>query len=144
VRFSNPSDLVVAICTLVFAGCGERSDDKRLRDLESKTSHLEQTVAKLQAAETRQLQMLIQGPEPKKAVLSATSKGYAFLDCNAGRLLVSCDGATPYLDGYKVSLAIGNPLNVTFSGFRLAVRSGTVPPLQPNIPEVSFWNILSA
>jgi hypothetical protein len=48
------------------------------------------------------------------------SKSYQQLWTPFGVLLVATKNVTPYLDGYKVKVAIGNPYNVTFSGFQLA------------------------
>src|SRR2546426_9185192 len=91
------------------------------KELEARMAQLERTLSAVQWVLREKL-------EPKKAVVDATSKGYTFLESSVGILVVSCDGAQPYLDGYKVSLEVGNPLNVTFAGFRLKVRSGKAPP----------------
>ncbi len=60
--------------------------------------------------------------------LDPTSKGYAYVPSNVGKLLVSCEGAESYLDGQKLILLIGNPFAMSFSGFTMKVRYGTRPP----------------
>lgn len=50
------------------------------------------------------------------------SQSYQQLWTPFGVLLVITKSVTPYLDGYKVKVAIGNPYFVTFSGFKLAYR----------------------
>jgi Protein of unknown function (DUF3251) len=67
----------------------------------------------------------------KRAVLDPTAKGYTFVDCAAGRLVVSCAGAEQYLDGHKIILSIGNPFTSTFTGFKLKTRYGQRPPVFP-------------
>lgn len=60
------------------------------------------------------------------------SKSYEQLRTQFGALLVSTRSVTPYLDGYKVKVAIGNPYYITFSGFKLerwVAKAFTPPPL---------------
>lgn len=52
--------------------------------------------------------------------IDPNSQSYQSLWTPFGVLLVSTKSVTPYLDGYKVKVAIGNPYNVTFVGFQLA------------------------
>ena len=49
---------------------------------------------------------------------------YRRLDSDTGSFLVSLDSVSPYLDGQKVTLSIGNPSSATYSGFTLKVRWG--------------------
>jgi Protein of unknown function (DUF3251) len=60
----------------------------------------------------------------KTAVLDPFSKGFGRVDTQGGFLLVSCQDAQPYLDGYKVKLHVGNPLGMTFNGFKITARWG--------------------
>lgn len=69
--------------------------------------------------------------EPKTAIIDPSGKGYATLDSGKGILLISCEDAQPYLDGYRVRLRIGNPLYMQFSGFKLTFKTGRRPPVMP-------------
>ena len=56
--------------------------------------------------------------------LEPTSKGYSRIDTDNGFFLVSLKDITPYLNGYKVTLNIGNPLFATFHGMTFKVSWG--------------------
>jgi len=60
----------------------------------------------------------------KVATLDTTQKSYGKVDTSNGFFLVSCQNTEPYLDGQKLTLNIGNPLNAGFSGFKVNVRWG--------------------
>jgi hypothetical protein len=59
--------------------------------------------------------------------------GISFLDTGGGVLFVSCVGAEQYLDGHRIKLRIGNPLNLRFSGFELKFKFGRKPPEPPTV-----------
>lgn len=67
----------------------------------------------------------------KTAKLDPASKGYSSVSTDQGMFLFSVAGAEPFLDGHKIILEIGNPMNMTFSGFKLKVRHGRRPPAFP-------------
>jgi len=54
----------------------------------------------------------------------ASPKSFQRLDSAAGSFFVSLSDVVPFLDGYKVVLNVGNPLEVTYSGFTLDVKWG--------------------
>jgi hypothetical protein len=56
--------------------------------------------------------------------LNLTEKGYGKLETNTGFFFISCAGVENYLDGYKIILNIGNPLAVSYMGFKLKVKWG--------------------
>lgn len=58
------------------------------------------------------------------ATLDPVQKGYSVVNTNSGMLLVSVNQVDPYLDGYKITYHIGNPMFMTFNGFRLTVKYG--------------------
>lgn len=68
----------------------------------------------------------------KTATLDPDSKGYSYVSTDKGVFLFTVDGAEPFLDGHKIILRIGNPMNMTFSGFKLKVRYGKRPPAFPS------------
>ncbi len=51
-------------------------------------------------------------------------KGYQKLDTDVASFLVSLSDASPYLDGYKVKLSIGNPSTADFNGFEVKAAWG--------------------
>ncbi|MCX7866150.1 MAG: DUF3251 domain-containing protein [Limisphaera sp.] len=78
----------------------------------------------------------------KVATLDPASKGYSPVSTDKGVLLFAVDGAEPFLDGHKFILRIGNPMNMTFSGFKLKVRYGKRPPAFPSF-EVGDTNAVA-
>ena len=56
--------------------------------------------------------------------LDPTQKSYQKVECNNGPLMVSVDSMESYLDGYKLSLQIGNPSYMTYSGFMVTTFWG--------------------
>jgi hypothetical protein len=71
----------------------------------------------------------------KTAILDPTSKGYSSVTTDKGIFLFAVDGAEPFLDGHKISLRVGNPMNMTFSGFTLKIRFGKRPPAFPSLSQ---------
>jgi hypothetical protein len=61
-------------------------------------------------------------------MLDAVSKGFQRIDSDTGSFLVSCEDVTPYLDGYKIRLRIGNLSSATYNGFKLTVKWGRAMP----------------
>jgi hypothetical protein len=56
--------------------------------------------------------------------LDLADKGYCRVEGGNGFFLVSCLDVRPYLDGFKLNLRIGNPLNAEYHGFKLTARWG--------------------
>ncbi len=54
--------------------------------------------------------------------LDLTSRNYQRLDTDNGFFLVSVEEALPYLNGYKIQLKVGNPLNATYKDYTLKVK----------------------
>jgi len=54
--------------------------------------------------------------------LDLASRNFGRLDTDTGMFLVSVQDASPYLDGYKLSLEIGNPFAATYKDFTLKVK----------------------
>ncbi len=52
-------------------------------------------------------------------------KSYQKVECNNGPLMVSVDSMESYLDGYKITLQIGNPSYMTYSGFQVTTLWGS-------------------
>jgi Protein of unknown function (DUF3251) len=130
------------LVAILFSAC-ERPPEAvpRMDALEEKIRDLEQRVNS-QEHETSELnhrvfmnyldfRERIEELKEKKAAINPSSTGYSFLDTGGGVLLVSCEGAEQYLDGHRIKLRIGNPLNMRFSGFKLKFKFGRKPPEPP-------------
>ncbi|MGH9718508.1 MAG: hypothetical protein ACRD4R_17505 [Candidatus Acidiferrales bacterium] len=51
--------------------------------------------------------------------LDLTSRNYLRIDTDQGMFLVAVQNVEPYLDGYKITLDVGNTSSATFHGFKL-------------------------
>lgn len=60
----------------------------------------------------------------QSVVLDPSTKNYKRIDTENGFFLISCQDVKPFIDGYKLSLHVGNPLGVRFVGFKITVRWG--------------------
>jgi hypothetical protein len=59
------------------------------------------------------------------ALIDVNSKNFDTVRSDEGTFLISCQGAEPYLEGYKVHLQIGNPTMLTVNNPKLTVEWGT-------------------
>ena len=59
-------------------------------------------------------------------MLNLAERSYQRLDTDNGLFLISVQEATPYLNGYKVRLHIGNPSYATYSGFTAKAKWGKI------------------
>jgi prefoldin subunit 5 len=113
--------------------------EKRLNDLQSNydgiKSHcnkLQRDLSALQIQHEKDMNELLWNNssleyminKDKSITCNATSKGFQRLDTDLGAFLISVDGVTPYLNGYKLNLRIGNPSMCKFGGFTLKVKWG--------------------
>ncbi|WP_157658578.1 DUF3251 domain-containing protein [Burkholderia ubonensis] len=74
------------------------------------------------------------------AELDPTSKSYGVAKTNLGNLLISVDNISPYADGYKVRLMVGNPNMVTFVGAKLRVQWTEKPRWDEKSFDSAKWN----
>ena len=126
----------------------------RIDALEKKISDLEQRI-KSEEHETSELsldlfklrldfQERIEALKERTTTIDPNSTGYSFLDTGGGVILISCDGAEPYLDGHRIKLRLGNPLNMRFSGFKLKFKFGRKPPNPPTIKGMNGSDFVKA
>ncbi len=92
---------------------------KEIEDLRKETSALQKSVGDLNA---RLFKAEINQNANQSAFLDLTSHSYQRIDTSTGSFLVSVRDATPYLDGYRVVLDIGNPSFATYTRFKLKVK----------------------
>ncbi len=95
---------------------------------------LQEANEKLATLETKiqLLQWQVDNSDGKSAQIDAFSTGFSRLQTSFGTFAVSCEGAEPYLNGHKLKLRIGNPLNASFNGFKIKCEYGVKEP--DNLP----------
>jgi len=76
---------------------------------------------------------------------SEPKSGFDKVESTSGFFLVSLQNVQPYLDGQRVTLHVGNPLSVTYSGFKIkATWSTRMPKFDPTDRQYSekqrAWN----
>jgi hypothetical protein len=155
----NKNSLVVAatgacaVALLSFlSGCNQSSAGdggaQKIASLEERTTALN---TQLNAANnnilTLQGQVMVLNAEVQmllapdaSVVLDPTTRAYSIVKTNLGQLLVSVVDFSPYLNGYKLKLAVGNPSFVTYNGAKLAVRWGTAPSWGKKDFDGATWN----
>jgi hypothetical protein len=96
---------------LIAVSCSKSSSQSESNQLQE----LQQRVNFLELAGQREF-------APKWVVINPTAKTYQKISTSVLPLLIKSQDATPYLDGYKIKIALGNPYLVKFSGFTLTAR----------------------
>lgn len=88
----------------------------RLSALEKRLSDLESTVA--------YYKYLIDQKQVKYDSIQVDPSNHSFqrLDSDTSTFLVSAEDASPYLNGYRLKLSIGNPSDAKFTGVKVKVR----------------------
>jgi hypothetical protein len=129
---------LLLLCLFV-VGCTDRSNQARLAAIEEKNKRLmdesillRQDMAQLKADmrkdEEAVLFLLTKINEPdgtKPASISGTTKGFELAKTEYGSFLVSLINVEPYLDGFKVTLSIGNPLDADVTDGTISIKFGT-------------------
>ena len=138
---NRQSILALLISGVLVAGCNQGSTTPAATPNTSQqptatpTSELTEQIKKLRS-DLFILQFRVSALESGEATVSTEEEGYGVAKTKFGPLTISTRGATPYLDGFKVKLRIGNLTNANFNGAKLNVVWG--PPFdEKNIEE---WN----
>jgi hypothetical protein len=92
-------------------------------ELAERLRTLETTVNQLQANFFK-LSFRVYALESGDAMVSTEQQGYGIAKTNYGTFTVSTNGVTPYLDGFKVKLRIGNLSTANFNGAKISVSWG--------------------
>ena len=72
--------------------------------------------------------------------LNLTEREYQRLDTSNGFFLVAVEEVVPYLNGYKISVSIGNPAYAKYNGFKVKVSWGKkYAPAQYTEASFSEW-----
>jgi hypothetical protein len=124
--------------SLLVSGCTDRSDRARMAAIEEKNKRLEdgsillrQDISQLKSDVKKDEEAVLfllgkinETDGIKPASLSGTTKGFELARTDYGSFLVSLVDVQPYLDGYKVTLSIGNPLDADVTDGTISVKFG--------------------
>ena len=132
-RFSLPI-IVLVLCTSSHlmaqqAGQTVSSSSEQTKAIAGLKKQVETLTAKVAALESQKESMLyrifmLESSQNREIELDLSSRQYQRLDSSNGMFLVSVQNAATYLDGYKVTLDIGNTSAARFKGFTLKVKWG--------------------
>jgi hypothetical protein len=89
-----------------------------------KKESLDEKVNRLQR-ELIRLRMQVGNMSDGSAEVSTEEKGYSIAQTKYGSFAVVCRNVTPYLDGYKAQLGVGNLTNARFNGAKISLLWGT-------------------
>jgi hypothetical protein len=109
------------------------NDSSIQKDLEERLNQLIRRVYTLELEKTANSSVTIDPGLPK---------AYQRLDSTTGSFFVLLESVTPYLDGQKVTLTIGNPSSATYSGFTLKVKWGPRYPTYDPKDSVEYFKQL--
>jgi hypothetical protein len=107
------------------------SDPATLKEIESLKSEVARLEAQLTESKTTikdltsrlvTLEIWKITQDNHTVALDLSSTNFQRLETDSGTFLVSVENATPYLDGFRLDLSIGNPSSVTYSGFKIHVK----------------------
>jgi len=124
--------LIITPCLLLAACPAQNNQDiqQKLEQLETKVNQLEAKNKALQKEDENLSQTLgmFAGPTSLEhmAILSPTDKGYAPIKADIGYLTVSISDITPYANGSKVILNIGNLTAAMIQGLKMKLDWGAV------------------
>jgi hypothetical protein len=91
---------------------------KRIDELQVKVSKLEKDNLELS---TRVFSLELKQDAYRSIALDLSSRQYLRIDTETGSFFISVQDASPYLDGYRIKLDIGNPYYANYKGFKLTV-----------------------
>lgn len=127
------TSMLILIGSLAVAGCNQGTTKTPQVPSVPKVPDLSEDVSKLQT-DLLMLQYRVDALESADALVSAEEQGYGIAKTKFGAFTISARSVTPYLDGFKVKLRIGNLTSANFNGAKITVSWG--PPFdQKNLVE---------
>jgi hypothetical protein len=109
------------------AASGVAQMQKQVGSLESEVKNLQVKLSTLESKLTFDEYMLgTKQVQHDHITLNLAERTYQRLDTDNGFFLISVREATPYLNGYKIRLHIGNPSFATYAGFTVKTKWGKV------------------
>lgn len=124
-------------CCLFLAACNQGTQTSPTPAPVPNVPDLSSEVRKLQM-DLLKLQFRVDALESGDASVSAEEQGYGVAKTSFGAFTISTRSVTPYLDGFKIKLRIGNLTTANFNGAKLTVTWG--PPYDEKSPGEFFKN----
>jgi hypothetical protein len=111
--------LFMTICCFVF-GCDKKAEPPKPAPPkeEAKPESMENKVTGMEL-DLAFLKIQVNNMSNGFANVSTEEKGYAIAQTKYGSFVVRCKNVTPYLDGYKVQIGIGNLTTAQFTGAKI-------------------------
>lgn len=106
------------------AGCDRPAPVPQVSPDRSLVPRIERLESSSRTTLTQLLRLRLDMDAYKKILIDPTARGYQRLDTPEGMFLVSCQDVTPFLDGHKLKLDIGNITSATYQGFILNFEWG--------------------
>jgi len=130
--------MLPVISCFTFCGCQQSSspaEDPGIAELASQLSTLQTKVAKMEGDQRFLLTRLvkvekqIRASAPKTEVeFDPSSTSYRRVDGDLGIFAVAISDVRPFADGVRVTLKLGNPSSMTYSGATLTLEYGPRAP----------------
>lgn len=99
--------------------------DTRISDAEAEIAALKQGLDGQRAYAKLAFDLLFESYSSVNnapAIFDPDDQGYAIARTQFGPIIIGPKSIAPHLDGYKVTLSIGNPTTARFNGFKLNVK----------------------
>jgi hypothetical protein len=107
------------------AGTPSNSGQSQSNPVNDRIAALEKRVEKLETSVTIYKFLIDQKQDKSDTIyLDPRSHDFIRLDSDTGTFLVLLQDATPYLNGYRIKLDIGNPWDAKFPNAKIKVRWG--------------------
>jgi hypothetical protein len=134
----------IVLCFLL-AGCSNHDKDARLAALEAQDRRLETEtraqrheldrvkadIEKVKESDMNGFRFLLEGIDDagnsKPAVLSVTDRNFSVARSSFGSFPLRVTNAVPYMDGYKITLSVGNPLAADITAGKILIEFGESP-----------------
>ena len=102
---------------------GTKEPAPSISALEERVSALEKKVAALESSVSFNSFLVSQKQEKHPSIqLDPSAHTFQMLDGDDSTFLISVRNVTPYLNGYRVTLSVGNPEDATFSNVTFNIR----------------------
>jgi Carbohydrate esterase, sialic acid-specific acetylesterase len=120
----NVSVWVLLLMAFLVLGCEKKSSSpSSLQPAYEKQETLEEKVKGLQR-ELSILKMQLGNMSGGSVKVSTGDKGYYIAQTKYGSFAIVCGNVSPYLDGYKAQLSVGNLTNARFNGAKIGLLWG--------------------
>jgi hypothetical protein len=118
--------IIILGCIFLLVGaCSNESEDsnkinQKISTLQNENQILEHKIEAIELS--NEISDLKNIPQYKFARLTSDTKDYGVLNTESGKFVVCIDNITPYLDGYRLNLLLGNLNATAFSNVTLKIN----------------------